>query len=144
MSSYSYVALITPKEKLPIAMSLCEGSWLCGNVLGFLINGPIIDATSLATMGYINAGLSTLPLVIVLVFVKDVVHADGIVYSWKDFIGLNHLLDAIKCVTKTRQGYDRMLILTSSISFATAFLALDGFLSVEFLYFVKERGMSMT
>lgn len=144
MASLSYVALITSKDSQGITLAICEGTMLIGVLLGNLINGPIVDATSLSTLAYINAALTLLPVLIVSVFLTDVLPSRGVQRSWKDILGVPHLLDAVKCVFKKRQGHNRLKIHICLAALLCLFMAAHGFTNVSFLYFVKQRQMSMT
>ena len=144
MSSFSYVALITPKEKISVAMAISESSLLAGALIANLINGPIIDGTSLSTLIYINAGLALLPTIIVFVFFTDITSTSVIKYTWRDMIGFNHLLDAFKCVFKKREGNSRLLLNLSFVAYMCIFATIAGLAANGFLYFVKQIGMSMT
>ena len=144
MSSFSYVALITPKDKTAVAMAICEGTILVGMLLGNVLNGPIIDRTSLPTLTYINSGFALLPLVIVAIFVTDVTSHSTVQYTWRNVIGLSHLLDAFKCVFKKREGNSRLLLNLSFVAYSLTYVGSAGLAANSFFYFVKEKGMTMT
>ena len=144
MSSYSYMALITPKEKTPLAMSINEGTFLLGLLLGNLISGPIADATDISTLAYINAGFTLIPLIIVSVFMTDALSSSAVQHTWKDIIGIRHLLDAFKCILRKRQKWFRLLLILAFLSYSFGLIAVHGSKSDYFLYFVKQRGMSLT
>lgn len=144
MSSFSYIALITPKEKITFTMSVCEGTVIIGLVLGTLVNGPLIESTSLADMAYINAGFTVLPLIIVWIFVTDVTHTGRRKYTWREVVGASHALESIKCMFKQRPGHSRLLLQLSFVTYSCSFVTISGFLGNSFLYFVKEEGMSLT
>ena len=144
MSSFSYVALITPKSKISVAMSICEGTVLIGILLSNLMSGPVIDATNLSTLAYISAGIAILPLIIVSIFMTDATSISTVQYTWRDVIGVGHLLDAFRCIFKKRDKHSRLLLNLAFAAYTLVFIAVNGSMSDNFLYFVKERGMSLT
>lgn len=141
MSAFSYVALITPEEKRPFHMAISEGTLLFGVLIGTTINGFIIDDFGLDKLAYITAGITVLPLIITVLFVTDVTSTNHS-YTWRDIIGISHILDAFKTVYKKRPGYSRLLLNLSFVMYCFVFLAIQVLMAGSFLYFVKQRGLT--
>ena len=144
MSSYSYITSLTSKKNLPIAMAALEGGVEFGLLLGTLISGPFIDRFGLSTLAYLNTGLSTIPLFIILTTTTEIYDESKTNNTWRDAIGVKHLTAAVRCVFKKRQNYNRLLINLCYVSVYAVSIAGAGYTTLSFLYFVKEVGMTLT
>lgn len=145
MAEFSYVALITSMESRAFHMAVAEGTLGFGMLIGNTINGFIIDDLGLDALAYMTAGIAVLPLILSMVFMRDVVHTSGrVTPSWRDVVGFDHVLDAFKTVYKKREGYNRLLLNLSFVLYSFPFIANIIFASGAFLYFVKEVGFSMS
>ncbi|XP_067933863.1 lysosomal proton-coupled steroid conjugate and bile acid symporter SLC46A3-like [Watersipora subatra] len=144
VSSFSYLAIVASRDRVAIIMSMCEGTLLAGVLIGNLINGPIIDATSLSTLAYINTGITLSPVLIVVFFVTDVTSTSDNDYTWKDVFNFDRISDVYKFIRKKRKGNTRLTLFLCYITYSCVYLVTTGLSANDFLYFVKNRGMSMT
>lgn len=143
MASFSYIAYVTPPEKRTVNMAIAEGSLLIGALIGQTANGFIIDDFGLDTLAYITAAVCVLPMLIGLVFMTEAMTITGKT-NLKDAIGVRNLLSAFQTLYKRRAGYSRMLLNTSFVLYAFPMVAYHSSMAGGFLYFVKERGLTMS
>lgn len=143
MASFSYIAYITPPEKRTVNMAIAEGSLLMGALIGQTTNGFIIDDLGLDTLTYITAAVCVLPMVIGFVFMTEAVTNTG-KSTWRDAIGVRHLLGPFSTLYKRREGYSRIILNTSFVLYALPYVAMHFYMVGGFLYFVKERGLTMS
>jgi len=125
-------------------MAITEGTFLAGAMIGSLINGPIIDNLGLANMMYINSALTVLPLPVVLICITDITVKSDRKYTWRDVIGLSHLMDSFNCAFQKRKGNSRLALNLCFVIYILGFSAISGILTLGFLYFVKEKELSLT
>jgi len=143
MTSFSYCGLVARVDNRSLVMGLCEASILVGVFIGNLITGPIIDSIGLPSMAYINAGISLLPLP-VLILLTDVTTEANLSNNWRNVVKLAHILDAFKCVFKKREGSKRLRLNLVFVSYTCIFMASAGASGNSFLYLVKSKGFSLT
>lgn len=143
MAVFSYVALVTTPEKRAFYMALSEASLVIGVLIGTLVNGFIIDDLGLDTLAYITAGISVIPMIVSIAFVTDVTSTSH-TSSWRDMIGTSHFLDAFKTLYKKREGYSRLLLNLCFLIYSLLFVGTVMYMGGSYLYFVKERGLTMT
>ncbi|XP_067932685.1 proton-coupled folate transporter-like [Watersipora subatra] len=145
MTSFSYVAQVTPKEKTSVAMATCEGTVLMGVLVGSLVNGPVIEKTSLMIMTYINAGITIIAPIIIIFGLVEPPRAEPLIkYKWRDIINAQRTLDSLRCVFKKREKHGRLILHLAVAAFATSFICVSGYTANAYLYFITERGMSLT
>lgn len=140
----SYLGLITSLETRAIYMAVAEGTVLVGSLVGTLANGFIIDNYGLDTLTYITAGISVLPLIIALVFFTDVVNPSNQSTTWRDVVGFSHVTNVFRTVYRKRPGYQRMLLNLSFVMYALPIMTVNCSIAGSFLYFIKERGLTMS
>lgn len=143
MAEFSYTALVTTVEKRAFNMAIAEATIVIGLLIGTTINGFIIDDFGLDKLAYVTAGLSTLPLFVSLIFMTDIVDLTHSV-NWRSIVGFDHLLGAFRTLYKKRPGYSRLLLNLTFVMYGFLYVSTNFFTSGSFLYFVKERGLTMS
>ena len=143
MAMLSYVGLVTSQEKRAFYMAIAEGVLLFGVLIGQTINGFIIDDLGLDTMAYITAAVSVLPVIVASVFVTDATSTRHR-YTWRDVITLSHMFDAFKTIYRKREGHKRKLLSLCFVMYSLPFVSVCTYMAGSFLYFVKERGITMS
>ena len=143
MAEFSYIALVTTPETRTFYMAIAEGTFLLGILIGNTINGFVIDHLGLDTLAYATAGVSVLPAIVILLLVTDV-QGSSCQTSWRDIINIKQFFGPFRTVYKKRIGFQRALLNWSFVMYSFPFVSLQIFQSASFLYFVKERGLTMS
>ena len=146
MAGFSYVALVTPPDKHPVYMAFFEATILVGVLLGNTLNAAIVDTLGLDVMAYISAGASILPCLIIIFSVSNTKHlkTSEEKWRWKEILGWRNLLSAFHCILKKRPGIGRLLLILTFLMYAGSFISSIGFSTTSFLYFTKQKGMTVT
>lgn len=146
MAAFSYVALVTPAEGRAVHMAIGEGVILIGALLGNTLNAAFVDNLGLDKVAYISAAISILPCLVIVLLVVDSASVKSLNEKWKwtEILGLTNLLSAFRCILKKRPGQGRKLLILTFILYAGPFVSSIGFSSNAFLYFTKERGMTLS
>ncbi|KAF6031428.1 hypothetical protein EB796_010294 [Bugula neritina] len=142
VASVTCVGLLVPKEKRTFYLAACEGSLFLGLLIGYLINGPIIDSLGLSAMTYISLGLSVLPLIVATVFLPANTAGTSNVstkFKLRELVNCTRFLDAFKCMFQKREGSNRLSLHLLCIVYICVSFSSGGFAAVSFLYFVKRR-----
>lgn len=143
MAGFSYVGLSSTEETQSVNMALAEGFVALGTLLGGLISGPIIDKFGIEIMIYILIGVSVLRIVLTL-FIKEVPKPLADRVQLKEALSFRRVVDMFKCIFKRRSNHSRLTLHLTFMAYCGIYCGIAGPASVNFLYLVKEIGLTMT
>lgn len=144
MSAFSYISAASRPTSRHIYLGLGEASLTVGVFIASLTNGPIIDNWGLDVLSYINVGFSAVTVAVVIILVPEIYKETAHQYGWKEVLKPHHILDSFKCIFRPRPGKDRFLLNASLTIYTSTFITVQAYTSLNFLYFAKEEGMTLT
>ena len=116
-------------------MAALEGAIEFGLLAGTLISGPLANYDGLENLGYLNIGLSAIPLLLTVLLTVEI-HGHSKPHStWRDAIGTKHIFAAVFCVFKKRKNYNRLLINLCYVVVYAVSIACAGYTTFAFLYY---------